>query len=243
MSKTVRVFTDEPGVREISLRFSVRVVAPVIVVPAGLIVVTGIEGRAIERVVMLRRGDGAPLTIRRLENPLDEVLVATTGRVGVAGDASPPALPGHARPGDTWLRLAVAGESGTFDREGAVVLETDHPERPRIEIAVRVRTLPVIEVSPPVARVSTAPEPGSAVVVRLGHNGGRPFRILAVDSSSPELVTARAVGLERASVIQHVRVEAVATAGGAHQGTITVRTDDPGQPEVVFGVEVVPAAG
>ncbi len=242
LAKTIRVVTDAPGASELLLKFTLKVSAPIVVIPTGRIIVAGIEGRPVHRLLLMRRNDGLPLELGEIDNGLSGMLEVSFGRVGT-GHAAPP-VPASALPGDVWLQLAVPEGSAAVDREGVVTVATNHVDRAQVEIPVLVRTMPLIAVTPETVRLQVGADPGSsAAVVRLAHNGGRPFRVLAVESWRPDLVTARAVGVDAPSIFHHVRVEAVdgaSTAAGGVGGAITVRTDDPARPTVTFRVEVVP---
>ncbi len=240
-SKGVTVHTDEPGSEDLRLSFSYQVSAPVVVRPNGRVIVAGVEGRQIDRWLRLTGDADTPLELTRIDNPAPTLLQITSGRVG-EGDR-PEGL-SNVAPGDVWVRLHVAPEVTASEFDGVVKLATNHPERPLIQVPVQVRIRPLISAAPKTVDLSTGSDPRQphSMVVRLGHNGGKPFRITGMLSSVPELVGATQVS--SGSQVSHlIRIALVASdmskvPSSGVSATVRVATDEPARPEVVIPVEV-----
>ncbi len=240
-SKGVTVHTDEPGSEDIRLSFSYQVLAPVLVRPQGRLIMAGIEGRPLDRWLRLTGHGETPLEVTRIDNPAPKRLLITSGRVG---EGERPQGLSDVRPGDIWIHLQVRSEATASDFSGILKLATNNPERPLIEVPVQVRIRPLISASPTTVELTVGDdrhEPKS-IVVRLGHNGGKPFRITGIQSSEPDLITV--TQLSTGSQVSHlVRLTLVAAATSkvppaGVTATVRVATDEPVRPEVTIPVEV-----
>ncbi len=70
VSKSVNVYTSEPGAKNLRLRFTVDVRMPIAATPSFRFVLNTIEGQDASQRILLRRTDGEPLEIRRTKVPL-----------------------------------------------------------------------------------------------------------------------------------------------------------------------------
>jgi len=240
----VAVHTDEPGTQDMRLTLSFQVSAPVMVRPNGRIIIATVEGRPVDRWLRLT-ADGIPrLEITGIQNPASALIEITSGHVG---EGARPAGLSNAAPGDVWVRLHVGADATATHADGVLALTTNHPERPRIEVPIQVRIRPLISPRPATVVLGdgSSPRQPRSVVVRLGHNEGKPFTIKGIHSSMPDLVAAEQLS-SGAQVSHLVRI---ALKGGenatlpAKEATATVRvlTDEPARPEVVIAVQVRPA--
>ncbi len=240
-SKSVSVHTDEPGSAEIRLSFSYRVSAPVVVRPQGRIIISGIEGRPLDRWLRLTGDAETPLEITRIDNPAPQLLEITSGRVG---EGERPEGLSNVRPGDVWVRLHVGSGTSASELDGVVTLATNHPERPLIKVPFQVRIRPLISAAPATVelRAGSDPRQPHSVVVRLGHNGGKPFQIKGIQSSLPDVI--EATQLSSGSQVSHlVRIALVAADPSivpppGLSATVSVSTDEPARPEITIAVEV-----
>ncbi len=260
VSKSVNVYTSEPGAKNLRLRFTVDVRMPIAATPSFRFVLNTIEGQDASQRILLRRTDGEPLEIRRTKVPLTGVTVTAHAVDNPPPQASPqpeatqtPWGEAHqqktqaAETGDVWLDMEASTSLAAGRYSDAVRLATNHPEAPEIEIPFTIRVRPLIEARPAVVRMWTAPttnSPGRSGIVTLQHHGDRSFGVSSIEVSHPEIFTAVAYGKDP-STQQSIRTALVegldaATLGASFEGWIRVTTDDPEKPILEIPVLVAP---
>lgn len=240
ISKTIRVFTDDPGLRTVMLRLTAKVEAPIVMTPSQRIWLTTQEGRGVWSRLLLHRRDGRPLRVLEVESvpaPLRVRFAAVTKATSIRGV--------HAVPGDLWLIAEIPGDAQPVVRSGSLALRTNVPGRAKLDIPVSLRIRPLIEPAPPRIRFVLPNQGGKEVwrILRLTHGGRKPFRILSAVSDHPDLIGVTA-GSAAAAVTHDLRVtldnaRAAAAHWGSLRATVTIRTDDPSRPTVSVPVIVV----
>ena len=251
VSKSISVITDCPEAKNIRLRFNVEIYQPIIAYPTPRFHLNTIEGEAVAERILLHRADGEELVIRRtaVDRPdisaqvekadSDAPKVKDTTRAetpwGSRADVPPPS----AVRGDMWLELAAEASTPAGTYKGIVKVATSHPDVPELHIPYTLRVRPYIESRPNTVRFWTSLSPtseGRSGIVTLTHLGGQEFKVIGVEVSHPELISA-AANSQEASVRQLVRTKLAADLDGKKLGTsvqgwIRIQTDDVRKPLV-----------
>ncbi len=139
-SKSINVRTDSEYSRDLVLRFSVDVEAPVLIKPFNRLVVSSLEGEEGRARVLLHRNDGEALVVVR----------AVTGDPHLVAQAVPVTNESEAEefggvPGDQWLEMFVATDSPVGASAGTIRVEIDHPAVSTLEVPYSTRVRPLIE--------------------------------------------------------------------------------------------------
>lgn len=229
LSKSVSVRTDSPELPSLTLRFSVKVEAPIVFKPNNRLVVSTVEGEEGRRRVLLHRIDGGEL----------EILSADTGDPSLDAVASPVDEKERrndfeALPGDVWLDLVVPADAPLGSKTGKLRLTTNHPAARSFDVPYAMRVRPLIESRPVGARLWPSPSgsgDGYSAFLTLNRNGGGSFAISDARSSHPEIFSAAVVSTE-AGQRQILRVdlsEELSPGGvtGTLEGWIEITTDIP----------------
>ncbi len=241
MSKSIAVDTDDPDHRVIRLTMTFTVSSPIVVLPQLRVYLDTVAGSAERERVLLHRTDGKPLKVSaRTEDLPPGVHV---GAVPVREKATAPETP-EAVPGDVWLETRVDADTSPGLYRGRLVVHTDHPDLPELELPTSVRVRPLVEARPDVVQLWVSPEErGSrSALFRVQHNGGGTFSITDIEVGDPDLVKATRMD-EGASRLHNVRVDLVGdvepTALDAARGIpVVIHTDDPDAPTVQVTVRI-----
>ena len=243
VSKSINIRTDSENARDLVLRFTADVEAPVLVKPFNRLVVNSLEGEEGSARVLLHRNDGQPLMVNGTTTG-DPHLVARTAKVTEEPEAEQ--LGGV--PGDQWLELVVEPEAPVGTRAGTITLEINHPLVATLAVPYSIRVQPLIEARPGQIRLWTgamSERRKNSVTVSLINNRGREFTFTGVEVSHPDLFSATAYG-ER-STQNILRVAVLDSAGGNDgppvtvEGWVDISTDDPERPKLRLPVVVSPS--
>jgi hypothetical protein len=241
LAKNISVQTDAPGAENLRLVVNFNVVTPIVATPAHRVYINTLEGNPKTHRVLLHRADGESLELA-LEKPVgrDGVQVElVAAEPGVADAGMPPA-----QSGDQWLVVTADGISGGSDYNDVIVLTTNDPKAPRLELPLVVRVRPLIDVRPNPVRLwppDGGPD-GSSALVRLGHGGRLKFEIRGVEVADPSLISAEVVS-QGAQQIHSLRValkDGVAVDGKKLQTSVRISTSDRAKPVVELPVDIFP---
>lgn len=240
-SKTITVQTDDPQTPVLRLSLAYTAVNPILGTPSLRLYLNTVEGESDSVRVRLHREDGQPLEARIVDlNVGDGVSVAVDPVAdGKATGASP-----IETSGDLWVVAETVAGSGALNQNGAVVLATNHPEVPKLEIPVYVRVRPLIEVRPnPVKLWPASGGPhGTSAHIRLSHSARKPFTVTGVDVSDPNLISARTTSQPDRS-IQAVEIALAdgveLTDGQVVHASVTINTSVEEKAVVVVPVVVI----
>jgi hypothetical protein len=241
LAKNISVQTDAPGAENLRLVVNFNVVTPIVATPAHRVYINTLEGNPKTHRVLLHRADGESLELA-LEKPVgrDGVQVElVSAEPGVADAGMPPA-----QSGDQWLVVTADGISGGSDYNDVIVLTTNDPKAPRLELPLVVRVRPLIDVRPNPVRLwppDGGPD-GSSALVRLGHGGRLKFEIRGVEVADPSLISAEVVS-QGAQQIHSLRValkDGVAVDGKKLQTSVRISTSDRAKPVVELPVDIFP---
>jgi len=229
ITKSISVRTDAADHRNLNLRFSVDVRAPIVFKPNPRLVISTLEGQETSKRVLLRRADGETLEILSAETD-DQTLVVVTEPVVKKERTND----FEAAPGDVWLELFLPADSPIGSRTGKLRLATNDPVAKSFEVPFAMRVRPIIDHRPDGVRLWPTPSrsgDGYSGFVNLNRAGEGSFTITGIDVSHPEVFSAAAVSAEPAGR-QTVRVELAAGLGpeaitSTIEGWIEIRTDDP----------------
>jgi hypothetical protein len=241
-SKSINVSTDSAVARDLVLRFSVDVEAPVLIKPFNRLVVNSLEGEEGSARVLLHRNDGEALVVVRAASGDPHLVVRA---VPVTKASEPEEFGGV--PGDQWLEMVVVPEAPVGARAGTIRIEIDHPDVSTLEVPYSTRVRPLIEARPEEIRLwtgSVAEGRKRSITVNLINNRGREFLVTGVEVSHPELFSAAAFGGR--SVQQTLRVAVLddiegAAPAGTVEGWVDISTDDPERPKLRLPVVVSPS--
>lgn len=233
ITKIVTVTTDDPVAKTIQLRVSFEPEPAIDIKPRPQVRLEVLEGQAGTQKVVLHRTDGQPLEVTGVDTGSSKLFEVKAVPVKKAN----PSLGAVA--GDVVLEVSAAPRKGYLSRSDALIIHTNHPKMASFRLPVTLRVNPLIQATPAQLRLWAGPhEVASGIhsILVLRSNIKRPFRVVSVTSSQPELIQVGATRPEAA--VQHslqvsVPAKAVASLGtGPVRAEITVRTDDPNRPEI-----------
>jgi hypothetical protein len=242
VSKSISVTTDALGAERLLLNVRFAAVSLVAVLPRAQLHLRGVEGDTAAASVVLRRGDGEPIEVTKIDNT-DERIEITFEPVTKERKVGRQ----QARVGDVVLTAKTAPGIGAVMENGRFRVRTNHPDAAPVDLVYSIRMLPVIEARPQQVRLllQRGNDPARTALLRLQHNRRDQFRITGTEVSSPELIE---VNLVDGDVRQQVHTVAIMLGEGVEAGsldgrrfaTVTLLTDDPGQPSVEVSVQIEP---
>ncbi len=240
ISKTIRVVTNDPGLKQIVLRLNATVIAPIEVRPSPRLWLNTWENRPAETKVLLHRQDGKPLKI--LQTHIEPAGLVKVTWSGVTKAEDQRGL--KAGPGDVWMMVSFPAAPHAMSRSGKVELMTNDPRQPKLVLPLFVHVRSTLEIVPPrlqfIVGIRGPKEYWRVVEVRA--HGSTRFHIRSVETDHPELlkIVIMPPGL---GTVERVRVGLDRAAGlkaakrGLH-ATLTVKTDDPKHPSMTIPVFV-----
>ena len=110
------------------------------VLPRAQINLRGIEGDTPTASVVLRRGDGEPMEVTKIDNT-DDRLIISTEKV----DEERQVGRQKARPGDVILTVTTKPDQKAVSASGRFRVRTNHPDARPIDMPYGIRLLPLIE--------------------------------------------------------------------------------------------------
>jgi hypothetical protein len=239
--KTISVYTDSPGAAQLRLKLGYEAVTPIVVSPSPRIYVNGVEGTPESSKILLHRDDGKPLEAAvdssGLTDGVTVSLKAVTEQDAAIGKIKP-------QPGDLWLITEVGDVPGGFRHSGRLVVTTNHPDVPRLELPMSLQMRPIMGVRPDKAQLWPADGgPGGAeVFVRLHHGQRALFGVTSVEVMEPKLVSAELISSDQQK-IHSVRVFLPDDFSGVETATHTkvrIGTTVPERPVIEVQVTVLP---
>jgi hypothetical protein len=166
-TKSASVSSNDPNQRNARIYLSINVRPHIIVEPAPRILLTGVVGEDLRRVVLIRSADDQPLEITGVETNLGSVIDYTLNR----------------KEDGRRYELEVAVKStGTQVSSGFLELSTNHPVKKALKLPVLVRVNPELEVRPAAITFRKRSIAGSKErqfkrVLTVVNNRGKPFQV------------------------------------------------------------------
>jgi hypothetical protein len=241
-AKSISVFTDAPDAPKLRLLLGYDAVTPIVVSPHPRVYVHGVEGSSSTAEVLLHRTDG-----EKLEAEVKRITVSDGVKVTLETVTESGPGPGQstAQPGDILVTTELGKVPAGFAHNGLLVLGTNHPDVPELNLQLSLMMRPLIGVRP--KNVQLWPEAGgpggTEVSVRLHHGSRKLFGIESVEVLEPQLVEAQltSVGDQR---IHAVRVSLPLDFAGvdAPQSTVLrITTNLAEKPVIDVPVTVTPS--
>jgi len=166
-TKSASVYSNDPNQQNAKIYLSIDVRPYIIVEPAPRILLSGVVGDDLRRVVHIRSADDQPLEIAGVETNLGSVIDYTLSR----------------KEDGRRYELEVAVKStGTQVSSGFLELSTNHPVKKELKLPVLVRVNPELEVRPAVITFRERSRAGSKGrqfkrVLTVVNNRGKPFQV------------------------------------------------------------------
>jgi hypothetical protein len=240
VSKGIAVNTNAAGAERLMLNVRFTAVSAVMVLPRAQINLRGIEGDTPAASLILRRGDGEPIEVTKIDNT-DERLIISAEKV----DDERQVGRHKTRPGDVILSVTIRPDLEAVTAAGRFRVRTNHPDARPIDVPYGIRLLPLIEARPERVRLilQDGNVQGRTALLRVQHNRRGQFRITEASASEPEIVK---VHLIDGDVEQQVHSLAIMLQDEVEPGdlrgriyeTVTLKTDDPAVPEVSIAVNI-----
>jgi hypothetical protein len=235
ITKSVAVYSNDPKNKRASLRLKGTILVPIEVRPSDRVNISGKVGEIKPKELLLVSRDGEPfdiLTMRKLSNRLEVALEPAPGSAEKRADGSkaPSRKPakdavagGHAAYKAT---LSIAEDAPMGRLLDTVVLTTNHPKEPRLQIAVNGRVDGDLVVRPLALYfpVRGRGQPALQQELRLTRRPAGGLEVLGMESTHPDFVPSLhevAEGLEYR--IEVKRPEA--KAGSRAEATLKIRTN------------------
>lgn len=208
--------------------------------PSFRLYLNTVEGSSVSQRLLLRRADGQPLEARVVKASLErglrlELAQAREGEEAV-GRTTPQA-------GDLWLVATVEAPAAVAEHSGAIVLATNDPRAPSLELPLAVRVQRAIDLRPSLVRLWPAEggPGGASALVRVAHTGRGSFEITGLEVADPQLVTAT-LESSGSQAIHSVRVslaEGITAAQVGLRTTVRIATSEPLRPLIELPVEFI----
>ena len=192
LAKTVAVSTDSPSARQLTLRLSLDVVAPIIMLPRPSLMLVAPVGTQTSDRLLLRRSDGKPLEVNKIDISIPDTFTLETIEVK---DEAEEYKRIKAQPGDLWLQATALPQDGNTSRSVQAVLHTNHPEQPKLQVPLILRVREAIEALPTTVqiRVRDGKALGRQVNATIRSNTRERFEITGIEVSHPDVFTAAAL--------------------------------------------------
>ena len=238
-AKSITVQTDAPQSPVLRLSLAYTAVNPITAVPNFRLYLNTVEGEPASVRVRLHRDDGEALEARVVEmKPAGSIEVKVEKVVdnGSSGEE------GKGATGDLWIVAEILDTSSAINQNGVVVLATNHPQMPKLELPSYIRVRPMIELRPQ-AITLWPPEGGpngTQSNIRISHSLRKPFEVTEVQVADPDLISAQ-VTSQAGQPIQAVLVslvEGVAAADGPIQTVVRIATSVEGKEPLVVPVTI-----
>jgi hypothetical protein len=231
IAKPVTVFTNDRQTPTVQLTVKAQVEPYVDVLPgyARFIHVQGQEPQSVLQTLWAT--DGVPLEIRGVESPFPYLRVEHRLARGDERQADGP-------PRQLALVATLAGEAPEGPLVGDLVVRTNHPRQREVVVPVTGYVRPLLQVTPPRADFSSfapeGPRPASLLVINYGEQH---IRVTGVTTDVPGLraeIEEREAGKRYAVMLW---LDPSAGLGrGRFNGTLTLRTDSPREPQLEVAV-------
>jgi hypothetical protein len=143
LSKTISVQTDAEDAHNLTLRFTVKARAPILVKPETRFILYSVKGVEVRERLLLRHGDGEKLEVysAHADNQFVEAIIEPVVKKDRRGDV-------EAEPGDVWLELILSADAPVGVQNGNLRLATNHPLAQSFKVRYLTRVRPILEVSP-----------------------------------------------------------------------------------------------
>jgi hypothetical protein len=226
VTKTARLTTNDPVQRSKKIYLSINVRSYIIVEPGSKIMLRGIVGEDIRRVVHIRPGDGQPLEITKVRTNLESLIDYKLNRKDDSNQ---------------YDLEVVSKVSAQKTASGFLTLHTNHPKKKVLKLSIHLRVKPEIQVWPNNIGFyenskSGAKGRASKRNLIVMNNRGRSFRITELQYNEDYFeVRPLAKNDNPASRYQFEIVPLVdkLPAGRLEfRDTLTIRTDSPGAGEL-----------
>ena len=240
ISKSIRVFTDDPGLKQILLRLNATVIAPIEVRPSPRVWLSTWEDVPAQAQLLLHRQDTKPLKIIALDVEPSGLMKLTWSSV-----TSPEQVRGlKAGAGDVWLTASVPALPHAMSRSGKVAITTNDPRQKTFVLPLFVQVRPMLEAIPAQLRFIVGERGPQEYwrVVELRAHGSTRFHIRSVETDRPDLfkvvIMPPGLGTSERIRVGLDRQAAQKVANNTFRSTMTVKTDDPKHPVIAIPVIV-----
>lgn len=247
--KGIKILTDDAENAELTLEIKAHVQVPVEAVPE-VVVIDAKAGRIAPVTVTVTGTGGDPFDIvsatwtdSRFAAAIVPVMVAEDGKPAPkAPKPNPGTLASGSRIYEVIIRPAVDIPIGRF--QSTLILATTHPKAATLPINVFATIRGSIDVSSDqvslrVGPGARAPEATQRVVIRKAKPEGRALAIASVSTSVPELKAALRTTVEGQEYDLEIRFDGP-TPLGILTESVTLKTNDSKQSEIVIVVNIVP---
>lgn len=233
--------TDAPGAQSLRLSVAFTAVTPIEAAPSFRIYLNTVEGSSASQRLLLRRGDGKPLEASVVKASLENGLRLELAAPGEGDQAVGRMIP---QAGDLWLVATVDAPAAVTEHSGAIVLATNDPRAPTLELPLAVRVQRAIELRPSLVRLwpADAGGPGGVTaLVRVAHSGRGSFEITGLEVADPKLVTAaqESVGSQPIHSVRVSLVEGVTAEQVGSRTAVRITTSDSLRPHLELPVELI----
>lgn len=167
ITKNARIFSNDPNRRDTKIYLSINVRPYIVVEPARRILLRGIAGEDVRRVLQIRAADDQPLEITKVETNLGSVIdyKLSTKENGRRYE----------------LEVAVRS-TGKQVSSGVLRLFTNHPLKKELKLSVHVRISPELEARPATIVFTKRSKAGikgerPKRMLTMVNNRGKPFRV------------------------------------------------------------------
>jgi hypothetical protein len=208
--------------------------------PAFRLYLNTVEGSSVSQRLLLRRADGQPLEARLVKASLEQGLRFELAQPQDGDEAVGRITP---QPGDLWLVATVDAPAAVVEHNGTIVLATNDPRAPSLEVPLMVRVQRAIDLRPSLVRLWPAEggPGGASALVRVAHAGRGTFEITGLEVADPKLVSAtlESTGNQAIHSLRVSLAEGVTAADVGRRTTVRIATSDPLRPLVELPVELV----
>lgn len=219
VTKSAQVTSNDPKQRHTKIYLSLNVKTHIIVEPGSKILLRGIVGEEIKRVVHIRPADEQPLEITKIQSNLESVIDYTL----------------HRKDDSNQYDLEVVSKvTEQKTASGFITLRTNHPKKSVLKLSVHVRIRPELEVWP--NRIFFQEQSGadarrgvSKRLLTVRNNRGKSFSIREL-SYNKEYFQVRSLAKTDKPATKH-QLEVVALMGQLPAGrvefqdTLIIKTD------------------
>ena len=167
ITKNAQVFTNAANLQKTRIYLSIDVRPYIVVEPSPRVILSGIVGEDLRRVLRIHSGDGHPLEFTSVDSNLGEGL---EHKLSPIGDSH------------RYELEVVTRSSRRKITSGYMRLKTNHPRKKELKLLIYVRIRPELEVLPERIAFRYVSRSGSKIgggrrVITVVNNRGNPFKL------------------------------------------------------------------
>jgi len=221
----LRVVSDDPEFPRVSLAMQGFVRGPIVVLPKGSFALRQLRGEPTRQTIEIENNQSRPLAITR-------VSASTAGTKAVLETL------------EKGSRYAIHVETEAAlpagNHRGSVIVQTDYPRRPKIDIPYDVLVLNAIQARPGVIYVG-GPEGSDRKALKtitLRHLRGRPFRLTDVSSDQSNITSTQEEAKKGEEWNVNFTIPLQGYTKGIHERKVKILTNSPDAPLIVVPVSI-----